>query len=197
MTTNALAKPAGDVVARVDFQYRWRTWALFLLFFVWGLLSLKDGFIVYPRDNAAWARMDERVNRPAKPPHEASSVIFNQIIGIGLTVLSIPLLAWRSYRSRGAYRLVGDSVHVPGHPPVTLSQIRGLDLVRWDRKGIAVVEWEDPAGQNRRFNLNDMIYERTATDRIVDRIETHLNAQDASAAGPALTESPKENGPKT
>ena len=126
--------------------------------------------------------MDERVNRPAKPPHEISSVIFNQAIGIGLTILSIPLLAWRSYRSRGAYVLAGDIVRVPGLDPVALSQIRGLDLVRWDRKGMAVVEYGDAAGQIQRFVLNDMIYERTATDRIVDRIEAHLNSQDASSS---------------
>jgi len=182
MTTSAAAKPDRDVVARVDFQYRWRTWALFLLFFGWGVWSLNDGFVVYPRDNAAWARMDERINRPTKPPHEQSGVLFNQVFGVALTSLSIPILAWRSYRSRGAYRLAGDKVEVPGHPPVSFSQIRSLDLVRWDRKGIAVVDYTMPSGQVNQLVLNDMIYERTATDQIVDRIEAYLNAQDASAA---------------
>jgi len=39
-----------------------------------------------------------------------------------------------------------------------------------------------PSGQVNQLVLNDMIYERTATDQIVDRIEAYLNAQDASAA---------------
>ena len=47
---------------------------------------------------------------------------------------------------------------------------------------MAVVEYGDAAGQIQRFVLNDMIYERTATDRIVDRIEAHLNSQDASSS---------------
>jgi len=182
MNTSTAVNNPREVFARVDFQYRWRTWALFLLLIGWGLWSLHDGFVVYPRENAAWAQMDERVDRPAKPPHEQSAVLFNQIIGVVLTICSVPVLAWRSYRSRGAYRLVGDTLHVPGHPPITFAQIRGLDLVRWDRKGIAVVEYGQEAAAPRRLILNDMVYERNATDQIVDRIEAHLNAQDASTA---------------
>lgn len=170
------ADRSADIVARVDFQYHWRTWALFLLVFGYGLYSLYDGYINYPRLNAAWEHADTRVGRSAKPPHEKSSVMFNQIAGIVLTTLSIPLLAWRLHRSRGEYRLSGDTLSVPGHVAIQLNQIRGLDLVKWDTKGIAVIECEGQA----RIALSDMIYQRDPTDQIVDRIEKHLNVQDAS-----------------
>jgi hypothetical protein len=180
MTENAPIQPTGDVVARVDFQYRWRTWALFLLLLVFGLWCLRDGFFVWPRENAAWSRRDAKVDRPPKPPHETSSVLFNQVFGVGLTLLSIPVFAWRAHKSRGEYRLSGNTLSVPGHPPISLEQIRGLDLVQWDRKGIATVEYETAGGPHRSLQLQDMIYERRPTDRIVKRIEDHLEAQDAS-----------------
>jgi hypothetical protein len=176
MSQPAADASSGDIVARVDFQYHWRTWALFLLVFGYGIFSLYDGFIRYPRQNADWAHTEPGVGRAAKPPHEQSSVVFNQAAGIGLTILSIPLLTWRLYRSRGAYRLSSDSLQVPGQSPIPLNQIRGLDLVRWDPKGLAVIECE--GGQ--KLVLNDMIYQRDPTDKIVQRIEAHLTAQDRS-----------------
>ncbi|HSU68937.1 MAG TPA: hypothetical protein VLJ39_18790, partial [Tepidisphaeraceae bacterium] len=66
--TQPAADPPGDIVARVDFQFRWRTWALFLLMFGAGLFSIKDGFFTYPKDNAAWASQP-RADRAPKPPH--------------------------------------------------------------------------------------------------------------------------------
>lgn len=176
------ASASGDVIARVDFQYRWRSWAFALLMLMVGLWSLNDGFVVYPRDNAAWERMAGSVDRPPKPPHDQAGVLFNRFAGVLCTAISIPFLVWRERRSRGEYRLAGNTLHVPGHEPVTLDQIRGLDLVRWDRKGIAVVEYELPTGPKQTLKLCDMLYQREPTDQIVERIEAHLNALDAKQA---------------
>lgn len=179
--TEPAPSPPGGIVARVDFQYRWRTWALCILFLGFALWSLRDGFVKYPQENAAWARLDPRVNRPPKPPHEESSVAFNQIAGVLLVLLVIPFTAWRAYRSRGRYVLEGNTLSVPGHPPLKLDDIRNLDLVQWDRRGIAAIEYGAPGQAGRKLYLNDMIYERSATDRIVERVEKHLEAQDAAA----------------
>jgi hypothetical protein len=180
MTEPAAADPAsGDVVARADFQYRWRSWAFAILMLIVGGWSLNDGFVVYPRDNAAWERMAGSVDRPPKPPHDQAGVIFNQFAGVLCTVVSIPFLIWRERRSRGEYRLSGNRLSVPGHEPVTLDQIRGLDLLRWDRKGIALLEYQLPTGKKGTLKLCDMIYQREPTDTIVERIEAHLNALDA------------------
>ena len=176
------AEPSGDIVARVDFQYRWRSWAVAILLVGMGVFCLHDGFIVYPRENAAWERMGDRVDRPARPPHDPPGVLFNQIAGIVCTLVGIPFLIWREYRSRGDYRLSGQILHVPGQPPIPFDQIQGLDLTRWDRKGIATLECRD-SGASRRVLLNDMIYERGPTDRIVQRIEAHLAAMDLAESG--------------
>jgi hypothetical protein len=180
MTQPAAAPASGDVVARVDFQFRWRSWAFAILLLIVGLWSLNDGFVVYPRDNAKWEQMAGSVDRAPRPPHDQAGVLFNQFAGILCTAISIPFLIWRERRSRGEYRLTGDTLRVPGHGPVMLNQIRGLDLVRWDRKGVAVVEYELPTGGKRTLKLCDMIYQREPTDRIVERIEAHLNALDAN-----------------
>jgi hypothetical protein len=172
MTQPAADPASGDIVARVDFQYHWRTWALFLLVFGYGLYSLWDGYINYPRQNEAWSHTDVAIGKTAKPPHEQSSVRFNQIAGVLLTSLSLPLLAWRLRRARGEYRLSGNSLRTPGNPPITFNQIRGLDLLKWDSKGVAIVECEN----DRKVILNDMIYQRDPTDKIVDRIEAHLQS---------------------
>ncbi|HEY2586923.1 MAG TPA: hypothetical protein VGI81_14350 [Tepidisphaeraceae bacterium] len=182
MTQPAAVPASGDIVARVDFQYRWRSWAFAILMLMVGLWSLNDGFIVYPRDNAAWERMAGSVDRPPKPPHDQAGVVFNQFAGILCTAISIPFLVWRERRSRGEYRIAGNTLHAPGHGPVTFDQIRGLDLVRWDRKGVALVEYELATGGKRILKLCDMIYQRELTDQIVERIEAHLNALDAKQA---------------
>ena len=179
MTQPAAQPASGDVVARADFQYRWRSWAFAILILIVGLWSLNDGFIVYPRDNAAWERMAGQTDRPTRPPHDQAGVVFNQFADILCTPVSIPFLVWREGRSRGEYRLSGNTLRVPGHGPVTFDQIRGLDLVRWDRKGIAVVEYEGPTGGRRTVKLCDMIYQREPTDKIVECIEAHLNVLDA------------------
>lgn len=179
----AAPKPSGDIVARVDFQYRWRTWALGIFLLGIGLYSLHDGFIAYPRDNAAWEQMGNRVDRPLRPPHDPPGIVFNQFAGVLCTALSIPILIWRERRSRGEYRLSGNTLHVPGQAPIEMQEIQGLDLVRWDRKGIAVIECQSPGGM-RRVAINDMIYQRQPTDQIVDRIEAHLTAMDASSVQP-------------
>lgn len=173
------AAPPGDIVARVDFQYRWRSWAFAILMLGIGLWCIHDGFVVYPRENAAWEQMGNRMDRPTHPPHDPPGVLFNQFAGILCTAVSVPFLIWREYRSRGEYRLSGRTLYVPGQPPVSFDEIQSLDLVRWERKGIAVLECQS-AGAKRAVALCDMIYERGPTDQIVARIEGYLAALDSA-----------------
>ena len=88
-------EPSRDIVAHVDFQYRWRSWAFAILMLAIGLLCLRDGFVVWPRENAAWEQMGNRVDRPTRPPHDPPGVLFNQFAGILCTAVSIPFLIWR------------------------------------------------------------------------------------------------------
>ena len=181
--TDASQPQGGELVARADFQYRWRVYLFFVVLFGWGLWSLYDGFVNWPRENARWdaLRADNHAAM-AQKNHTSTSILLNQVLGIALPAISLPLFIWLMYRSRGEYRLTQDTLHVPGHPPIALDRVQALDKSRWDRKGIAVVEYESPDGGKRAATLRDMVYHRRTTDQIVDRIEEHLNPKDVPGA---------------
>ena len=58
-----------------------------------------------------------------------------------LPVAGVAFLCWALYNSRGAYRLTGETLRVPGHPPIPLDRIEELDKDKWDKKGIAYVNY--------------------------------------------------------
>jgi hypothetical protein len=103
--------------------------------------------------------------------HSASDLLLQRALGMGLPPLGIAFLAWSLYRSRGAYRLSGQTLSVPGHPPIQLDQIVRIDKQLWERKGIAHVDYETPEGRQGRITLDDFIYDRQPTDAIYARIE--------------------------
>ena len=75
---------------------------------------------------------------------------------------------------------------MPGHPAIPLSAIRTIDKKLWDRKGIAYIEYEETeGGPRKKFRVDDVVYEREPTDRIMDRIEAY-----AASLGPAVPERP-------
>jgi hypothetical protein len=187
-------KPA--LVARADFQYRWRVYAFFIIVVGYGLWSLHDGFIKWPADNQRWHEMEakgltarEIESMKLVPPHNEAGILINQALGVVLPSIGIPLFIWLMYRSRGAYRLADETLRVPGREPIPLDRIQSLDKSRWDKKGIAVVEYHAADGSARTFALRDMVYARKTTDQIVDHIEKSLQS-DANAT----TESRRHGG---
>ena len=188
-TTN---DPPPTIVARYGRYYRNTRYLIAVMCIGWGLYSLYDGFVRYPRENEAAVRKEvdrvetasglrvtseERREIAAKTtlPHPGWDVPFNQWAGMLLPPLGIALLAWMLYNSRGEYRLEGHTLHVPGHPPVPLDNVRKIDKRLWERKGIALIEYEDPAsGKRKQFKLDDFVYEREPTDAIFDRVEKHV-----------------------
>jgi hypothetical protein len=77
--------------------------------------------------------------------------------------------------SRGTYRLTGDTLEVPGHPPVRLGEITEIDSSKWDRKGIAYLRYQTAGRASGRMTLDDFVYEREPTDQIYDRAVAALN----------------------
>ena len=166
---------SADLSARADFQYRWRVYVFFILVFGYGMWSLRDGFFFMPQQNELFRQMESRGEKPPRVAYTEASIAINQVLGVVLPLVSLPLFIWLMYRSRGRYRLAGGTLEVPGHPAVPLDHIRSLDKTQWERKGIAVVEYEKPAGAGTAsLTLRDMVYNRQITDEIVNRIEAHL-----------------------
>lgn len=176
-TTSTEPVPSGTaddpIVARAGRYYRNTRYVFCLGLIGMGLWFAYDGWVRYPREQAM-----HRENPKTGKPHTDTDIKLQKVLGTTLPPAGILFLGWTLYRSRGAYRLAGNVLSVPGHPDVPLDAIRAMDKSRWDRKGIACVDYEvdAPAGAAGRITLDDFIYERPPTDRIVERIEAHLSA---------------------
>jgi hypothetical protein len=105
-------------------------------------------------------------------------------LGIVLSATALLLLTWTFYRSRGLYRLANQTLYAPGHPPVPLDRIQLIDKTLWDRKGIAYVEYQTPAGHTRRLKLDDFLHQPGPTRQICARIEAYLVAPEGVAHEP-------------
>jgi hypothetical protein len=57
-----------------------------------------------------------------------------------------------------------------------MQHVTQLDKSKWDRKGIAVVHYDSGAAGPRRLVLDDFVYQRQPTDRIVEHIEGRIAA---------------------
>lgn len=175
---------SGEIVAPPGRYYRNARYLIFLLFFFWGVWSLYDGFVKYPAEKA----YDEAHPQVGTIRHAGWDIPFNRMFGIALPPLSIAVVAWALYRSRGQYRLAGNILYVPGHPPIPLNSIKTVDKTLWERKGIAMIEYELPTGRQGKFKLDDFVYQQQPTDEIVKRIEAHLHELAGEPAPPEPAE---------
>src|SRR4051812_35414123 len=104
----------GPIVARFAKNHRNKQYLMVLLFFGIGIYCLYDGFYKYPADNRA------AIAKGQNPPHGEFDAPLNKGLGIILPPLAVFWL-WRTLRtSRGEYRLEGQTLHMPGHPPIPL-----------------------------------------------------------------------------
>src|SRR5215217_8146123 len=173
------------IVARSGRYYRNTRYLFVLGMIAMGAWFARDGWVRYPHERAL-----HQQNPKTGVPHTETDIQLQKVLGCTLPVLGVAFLGWTLYRSRGTYRLQGNVLSVPGHPDVPLDSIVAIDKSKWDRKGIAYVDYEllppsGPRGGNEpvldyrapvgRLTLDDFIYERPPTDRIVERIEKHLS----------------------
>lgn len=198
-TANTESRPeaaGADIVARGGRYYRWARFFIALLFFAYGMWCIRDGFFKYPRENEAaiqaeidriektgehlTAERRQEIRAQAKQPHGPPDAKYDVPLNRGLACLLPPVailvLIRTLYRSRGEIRLSGDALSVPGHGAIPLDSVRKIDKRLWERKGIALVEYEQAGGPARRFRLDDFVYERDPIDRILERIEAHVRA---------------------
>jgi hypothetical protein len=163
----------GQIVATAARDFRWKRFALVGILLIYSGLSIRDGFVKYPRENAA-----ARARNLEILPHPGFDIQLNQALGVLLPPLSLLFLSWTLFISRGSYRFDGTDIHVPGHPPIPLSAVREINRAKWERKGIAYVQYQLP-GSSRpaKFKLDDFIYQREPTDQIFAMIESALATQ--------------------
>jgi hypothetical protein len=183
MVEQEISDSQGEIVATAARDFRWKRFALVGILLIYSGLSIRDGFSKYPRENAAARDHGYQIM-----PHPGFDIQLNQSLGLLLPPLSLLFLLWTLYASRGSYRFDGTDIHIPGHPPIPLSAVRGINRAKWDRKGIAYVEYQLPDNPKvAKFKLDDFVYEREPTDQIFAIIE--------SALGEGTSEAPEESQP--
>jgi len=172
--------PPGDIIARAGKYYRNTRFILAAGLLFYSLLSIRDGFFRWPHENQIAYLADPL----AKQPHTDVDVAFNKVIGVLLPPIGLLLVGWALRNSRGEIRLIGQTLSIPGHPPVPLAKVESVDKSKWDRKGIALVTYRNDSGRPGTFKLDDFVYERTPIDQIFERIEQALQAPKPVKAPP-------------
>lgn len=196
-TTLTTAEPAGEIVARRDRAHYVKRCVLIpaLILFA-GLYFLYDGYVGYPGHNRrfdeltlkakeardrgdAKAEADLLQERKSVTPHNEMDIRLQKVLGYALPPLAVLAFVFFSRQSRGQYRLAGDVLYAPGHPPVPLDAVREIDKTKWDKKGIAYVGYEiEPVGggpaRAGRVKLDDALYEQAPTTAILKAIEARV-----------------------
>ena len=167
------------IVARAGRYYRNARYLMAVICLGLGAWFAYDGWVGYPAENAK-----AREQGFETVPHNDLAVRLQKQLAAGLPLVGVGILAWMLYRSRGEYRLEAQTLHVPGHPPVPLDNVRQIDKSKWDRKGIVHLEYEVPGSTGlRRLTLDDFVYDQKPTDAILVRIEAVLLPGDNGSNG--------------
>lgn len=176
---------SGTIVARAGRYYRNARYIMVVLVVGFGFYFLYDGYIGYPAKNEAEMAKPENRNERGefigKLPYSDWDILLQKILGFALPPLGLGYLAFILYRSRGEYRLEGQTLHLPGHQPFSLDDIVALDRKLWDRKGIAKVTYQTADGRTATATLDDFIYDRKPTDQIYDAIVANLKERSGTA----------------
>lgn len=184
--------PGDEIVARAGAYYRNTRYIFCAVLLAMGGWFAYDGFVTYPRQNETHRLhvLDPQQNPQDAPARSASDIRLQKILGAVMPLAALALLVRTLHHSRGAYRLTGDILRVPGHPDVPLSAITQIDKSKWDRKGIAHLNYELPSGQKGTITLDDFVYDRPPTDRILETIEAKLGVAEVAGEGKVQDETP-------
>jgi len=197
MTDQLTSDASGPVVARAGTYYRRTRYIMFVVLFGYGIWSIYDGFVGWPKHNEEYNRIQSRVDEADRAGNDKLKVdtqeelrkhgekksdfniTFNRVVACALPPLSVLMLLYVLRSSRGEIRMENQTLFAPGHPPVPFGAIREVDTRLWDRKGIAYVTYSLESGQSGKITLDDFIYDRPPIDKIYDTIMAYLKGDSA------------------
>jgi hypothetical protein len=166
------------IVARAGRYYRNARYLMVLLCLGLAGWFAYDGWVAWPRENA-----QAQQHGAEKLPRSDFDILLQRLLAGALPFVGLGILIRALHHSRGEFRLEGQTLRVPGHPPVPLDAIRQIDKSKWERKGVARIDYELPGTtETRRLTLDDFVYDQTATDAILARIEAILVPPQADEA---------------
>jgi hypothetical protein len=194
-TAHQMAEGTGPIVARYGSYYRNMRYIMTTLIVAFGFWFMYDGFVGYPEHNRKYAEIEARRSaaensgdnvaqataaeelRKHGTKKTNTDIALQKILGFSLPPLGIAYLLSVLYRSRGEYRLEGDTLHVPGHGAVPLATVTEVDNRLWERKGIATVRYG--GGGTRLFKLDDFVYDAKPIRAIHERLMKQVSPETA------------------
>ena len=89
-------------------------------------------------------------------------------------VIALPCLFW-CLTTRGSWiEATGDGLRNSAGQQLKLDQITKVDKAKWDKKGITILHYNGDQGMST-FLIDDLKYERAATDEIMAWIENNID----------------------
>jgi len=179
-----------------------------------GAYFLYDGFVRYPRQNEIFGAYDEIKRTYTSPEmretqweqvarqrgwpvefsgeypgtqHSNTDIWTQRVIGLICAPLGLLMLV-NMIRHIGRWIELDDAtLRASWGQETAVDQIRRLNKARWKTKGIAVAEYVEAGGQERRLVLDDWKYDRQAPAGIVKELEARLGSDkvggEAATAG--------------
>jgi hypothetical protein len=172
-----------------------------------GAYFLYDGFVRYPHQNeifngyaeikakytspetreAQWQQVARERGWPVEfsgeypgMQHSSTDMWTQRVIGLICTPLGLLLLV-NMVRHIGRWvELDETKLRSSWGQEAAMDQIRRLNKARWKTKGIAVAEYVEGGGRERRLVLDDWKYDRQATADIVRELEGRLGPDKVS-----------------
>jgi hypothetical protein len=202
-------EPTGPIVARAGQYYRNMRYLMFVLFLGFGAWFGYDGWVGWPKMNQQIRELTAQRDAAANAGDSARAKTLNdqlaklnngkeksawdigiqKFLCVALPALGLFVLVRALYKSRGEVRLEGQTLDVPGHPPVPFENITELDRRLWKKKGIAYVHYDLGEGQQGRVLLDDFLYDQDAIDAIYKRVEAYVNPDEQEPQDKQQTES--------
>lgn len=193
--------------ATVANGYRWRLVIIGVIGVAYAGWAVYDATINYPAkqekrvafeqfvldngpDPALWAAEARRLGWPIEEPKKiGENDILTQwiLFGIAFPVGALHLVLWVLWSRRF---VEGDEagIKAEGGKAFTWDQVTAVDAQKWDRKGIAYVDYESDSGKGMVV-LDDWKMEREPTDKIFDLLRENVPAEKISGLDSTSAES--------
>lgn len=180
------------IVARAGRYYRNMRYIMVLGILGFAVAFAYDGWVRYPERNRKLDPIEAELGGSPTETRRVEleqqrkllgervtdhDIVVQRRLAMGLPLVAIGYAVFFLRRSRGQIRLENDVLHVPGHPPIPISDIYELDDQLFKKKGIVDVAYET-GGVRGSLRLDDFIYQQTPIDQIYDI----LRARRATAA---------------
>ena len=90
-------------------------------------------------------------------------------------LIALPCLLWCLVTKGKWIESTENGLRNSSGQELTLDQITKVDKAKWDKKGITVVHYTDDQGGKNTFVVDDLKFERAATDEIMVWIEENID----------------------